>query len=83
MLAEAATAETRNYIQKITGGDSLAMGPAPPPEAAGPPPPPAPAPAPEVSGPPLMPPPELPGPPGAPTSLADAITQALRRGQAL
>jgi len=78
-----APAETRNYIQKITGGDSLAMGPTPPPEVAGPPPPPAPAPAPEVARPPLMPPPELPGLPGAPTSLADAITQALRRGQAL
>src|SRR4029079_19831581 len=50
-----APAETRNYIQKITGGDSLAMGPTPPPEAAGPPPPPAPAAAPEASAPPPMP----------------------------
>jgi hypothetical protein len=40
-------AETRNYIQKITGGDSVAMGPVEPPEQFGPPqmvgPPPPPA----------------------------------------
>jgi hypothetical protein len=30
-------AETRNYIQKITGGDSVAMGPVEPPEQFGPP----------------------------------------------
>jgi hypothetical protein len=79
--------ETRNYIAKIMGGSGggppAPTGPLP---SAGPDAPAGPlmaAAAPAGPPLPLPPPPQDPATPGAPTSLADAFTQAARRGQGL
>jgi hypothetical protein len=79
--------ETRNYIAKIMGGSGGGPpAPAGPLPSAGPDAPAGPlmaAAAPDGPPLPMPPPPQDPAIAGAPTSLADAFTQAARRGQGL
>lgn len=79
-------AETQNYVGKIlSGGSGATPIPVPPIPPPGGPSPATEAGAPSVGPPWPMVPPTLPGPLGdsTPTTLADALTQAARRGQGL